>query len=225
VLRDSGTERIRVGRPATTPRPVSLVFPGHRSQPARAALGLYHDVPAFAAALDGWLDLLESEDLPLRQCWSDPDSLGSTDAVVSRPLLFAVEAALARLWQDAGVRPATLLGQGNRGAGRRDGRGHADLDRRGLPRAGDGPRTARPSRWRRPRPGARSGDAGPREHPGLLRRYRPSDHTRGCRRSRLLATQLFAPEQSIGGGPGPLIAAGSDFVEAGPGRRGHRPHC
>ena len=113
VLRESDADRIRVGRPVTTPRPVSLVFPGQGSHQVGAAHDLYRDVPAFAAALDGWLDRLESEDLPLRHCWSGPvDELDRTDPVVSLPLLFAVEAALARLWQDAGVRPASLRGQG-----------------------------------------------------------------------------------------------------------------
>ena len=113
VLRESDADRIRVGRPVTTPRPVSLVFPGQGSQQVGAAHGLYRAVPAFAAALDAWLDRLGSEDLALRHCWSGPaDGLNLTDPVVSQPLLFAVEAALARLWQDAGVRPAALRGQG-----------------------------------------------------------------------------------------------------------------
>jgi acyl transferase domain-containing protein len=113
VLRESDATRIRVGGAAATPRPVTLVFPGQGSQPVRAAHGLHRAAPAFAAALDDWLDLLECEDVRLRSSWLDTaDGSDVTDPVVSRPLLFAVEAALARGWQDAGVRPAALLGHG-----------------------------------------------------------------------------------------------------------------
>lgn len=97
------------GRPVRPPRPVSLLFPGQGSQYVGMARGLFGDVPAFARALDGWLDLLDSPDLPLRDCWqgiaADVD-----DTVFAQPLLFAVEVALAELWQDAGIRPAALLG-------------------------------------------------------------------------------------------------------------------
>ncbi|TMM39801.1 MAG: type I polyketide synthase [Actinobacteria bacterium] len=110
VLWGAEADRIRVGRPVPTPRPVSLLFPGEGPPRVGMAHGLYRDIPAFAAALDGWFDLLDSDDLPLRDHWSGgADGPGT---VFAEPLLFAIEAALARLWQDAGVRPAALLGYG-----------------------------------------------------------------------------------------------------------------
>jgi surfactin synthase thioesterase subunit len=101
------------GRPVPPARPVTLLFPGRGS--ALAARGLYREVPAFARVLDGWLDLLDGPDLPLRAHWRDagssqapePDLPGSDTA-----LLFAVEAALGQLWLEAGVRPARLAGDG-----------------------------------------------------------------------------------------------------------------
>ena len=99
------------GRPVRSPRPVSLLFPGQGSQYVGMASGLFRDVRPFARALDGWLDLLDCPDLPLRDCFhgvaSDADI---NDTVLAQPLLFAVEVALAQLWQDAGIRPAALLG-------------------------------------------------------------------------------------------------------------------
>lgn len=99
------------GRPARPPRPVSLLFPGQGSQYAGMARGLFRDVPAFARALDGWLDLLDGPDLPVRDCWQGTAAGADIDdTVFAQPLLFAVEVALAQLWQDAGIRPAALLG-------------------------------------------------------------------------------------------------------------------
>ena len=112
ALGPAGSGRVAVpGRPVRSPRPVSLLFPGQGSQYAGMARGLYGDVPAFARALDGWLDLLESPGLPLRACWQGI-AVGADvdDTVFAQPLLFAVEVALAQLWQDAGIRPAALLG-------------------------------------------------------------------------------------------------------------------
>jgi acyl transferase domain-containing protein/acyl carrier protein len=112
VLGAADTSRVfTLGRRVKTPRPVSLLFPGQGSQHVGMARGLYRGVPAFAHALDGWFDLLESADLSLRDCWlGNVDGLDINDTVFAQPLLFAVEAALAQLWQEAGVRPVALLG-------------------------------------------------------------------------------------------------------------------
>jgi phthiocerol/phenolphthiocerol synthesis type-I polyketide synthase E len=99
------------GRPPGPPAPVSLLFPGQGSQHVGMALGLYRDVLPFARALDGWLDLLDGPDLPLRDCWQGTASSADiNDTAFAQPLLFAVEVALAQLWQEAGIRPAALLG-------------------------------------------------------------------------------------------------------------------
>ena len=108
----SATGRVvTTGGPVREPRPVHLLFPGQGSQQVAMARGPYQRIPAFARALDDWFDLLQSPDLPLRDCWlgtaGAPDI---TETVIAQPLLFAVESALAQLWQEAGVRPDVLLG-------------------------------------------------------------------------------------------------------------------
>jgi acyl transferase domain-containing protein/acyl carrier protein len=98
------------GRADGTATPVSLLFPGQGSQQASMARGLYRAVPEFARVLDGWLDLLESPELPLRACWTGEQGLDIADTRFAQPLLFAVEVSIARLWETAGIRPAALLG-------------------------------------------------------------------------------------------------------------------
>ncbi|MFG3102523.1 type I polyketide synthase [Streptomyces sp. NPDC048182] len=100
--------------PDATPSRLAWHFTaGHRTtpptgdDPAGSAPGaaLHAHVPAFAAALDEARALLDThlgEPLP-------PDTL---DADRTEPLLFAAQAALARLLLDAGVRPHTLTGDG-----------------------------------------------------------------------------------------------------------------
>ncbi|MYW69878.1 type I polyketide synthase [Streptomyces sp. SID8379] len=105
------TGRILVSRhPVTGPPSVSLLFPGQGSQHVQMARGLYRRVPTFTRALDEWLDRLDSPDLPLRDCWRGVPGLDVNETSLAQPLLFATELALAHVWQQAGVRPAALLG-------------------------------------------------------------------------------------------------------------------
>ncbi|KHL19035.1 UNVERIFIED_CONTAM: hypothetical protein LK11_03935, partial [Mumia flava] len=111
TLREDDGERIVVSRQPVTDAPsVCLLFPGQGSQQVTMARGLYRRVPVFAHALDEWLERLDSPDLRLRECWLGNAGLDITDTARAQPLLFAVELALAHLWQRAGVRPAALLG-------------------------------------------------------------------------------------------------------------------
>ncbi|WP_406071880.1 type I polyketide synthase [Streptomyces sp. NBC_01020] len=105
------TGRILVSRrPRTSPPSVCLLFPGQGSQHVEMAHGLYRSVPGFARAFDEWLDRLDAPDLPLRDCWRGAAGLDITGTSLAQPLLFAAELALAQMWQQAGVRPAALLG-------------------------------------------------------------------------------------------------------------------
>ncbi|MGC5004860.1 SDR family oxidoreductase [Streptomyces sp. DT203] len=105
------TGRILVSRqPLTSPPSVCLLFPGQGSQHVEMAHGLYRRVPGFARALDEWLERLDAPDLPLRDCWRGTAGLDITETSLAQPLLFATELALAQMWQQAGVRPAALLG-------------------------------------------------------------------------------------------------------------------
>jgi amino acid adenylation domain-containing protein/natural product biosynthesis luciferase-like monooxygenase protein len=86
-----------------------FLFSGHGSRLAGSARPLYHRFAAVRAALDEAEDIFRAE---------HPDSLLDlllgTEAVatarIAHPALFALQAALLRLWQDAGVVPGLVGG-------------------------------------------------------------------------------------------------------------------
>ncbi|WP_431873285.1 SDR family NAD(P)-dependent oxidoreductase [Amycolatopsis sacchari] len=86
-------------------RPVVFLFPGQGSQHAGLARGLHGAEPAFTRAFDECVGLLA--DTGLRSAWPD-GNLDPTE--LAQPALFAVEYALAKMWQAWGIRPAMLLG-------------------------------------------------------------------------------------------------------------------
>jgi acyl transferase domain-containing protein/SAM-dependent methyltransferase/acyl carrier protein len=78
---------------------VAFLFPGQGAQHEGMAAGLYEREQAFRKAMDG----CREAGLP----WPLPHA-DSTETV--QPVLFAVEYALAKLWQSWGVKPAAFLG-------------------------------------------------------------------------------------------------------------------
>ncbi|WP_155251539.1 type I polyketide synthase [Salinispora cortesiana] len=91
---------------------VVFLFPGVGAQHAGPAHGLYDHSPAFAAAYDECLGLLEREGLPVRRAWRDGDDRRVDGVLVAEPLLFAVGYAAAAAWRHWGVCPTAVLGQG-----------------------------------------------------------------------------------------------------------------
>jgi acyl transferase domain-containing protein len=95
------------------PRPpaVAFLFPGQGAQYAAMGRGLFETQPVFRAAIEECDALLkgagESSIVTLLygSDGSDVDETGAT-----QPLLFAVEYALAALWQSWGIRPSVMLG-------------------------------------------------------------------------------------------------------------------
>jgi len=79
---------------------VAFLFPGQGAQHAGMAAGLYESEPAFRKALDACGPLPHSD--------LNAKDLNATE--VTQPVLFAVEYALAKLWQSWGVQPAAFLG-------------------------------------------------------------------------------------------------------------------
>jgi acyl transferase domain-containing protein/acyl carrier protein len=99
-------------RPATSQPTVVFLFPGQASQYPRMAAALYQCEPVFRAALDHCAESLAAKaDLALVDLLFTPgDGAALTDTAVAQPLLFAVEYALATLWQDRGAQPAAMIG-------------------------------------------------------------------------------------------------------------------
>ncbi len=88
-----------------TPR-IAFAFSGQGAQSAGMGADLYAREPVFRAAMDACADRL---DFPLREIMFGQDArLHQTR--YTQPALFALEYALARLWQDWGVEPDIVLG-------------------------------------------------------------------------------------------------------------------
>ncbi|MDT3395985.1 SDR family NAD(P)-dependent oxidoreductase [Streptomyces sp. B1866] len=95
--------------------PVALLFPGQGAQYPGMARGLYARHPAFAAAVDRCAELFAGhlgEDL--RPLLFDGAAEGAGERLArtgtTQPALFTVGYALARLWEEFGVRPRAMAG-------------------------------------------------------------------------------------------------------------------
>ncbi|MCC6191127.1 MAG: amino acid adenylation domain-containing protein [Anaerolineales bacterium] len=101
--------------PNRAPRRVAFLFTGQGAQYAGMARQLYATQPTFRRVLDrcaAWLEqrgLLARPLLPV--IWGEGEAVGWLDQTAyTQPALFAVELALAELWQAWGVEPAAVLG-------------------------------------------------------------------------------------------------------------------
>jgi [acyl-carrier-protein] S-malonyltransferase len=86
-------------------------MPGQGAQYRGMGLGLYRDLPSFAAIIDEVFRVMGPAGDELRSDWlaADP-TLPVDDVRRSQPLLFAIDYALGRLLMNMGSRPAALLG-------------------------------------------------------------------------------------------------------------------
>ncbi len=92
---------------------VAFLFTGQGAQFAGMARQLYETQPTFRAALDRCADLAAPHlALPLLDVLYPPVGTASPidDTTYTQPALFAIECALAELWQAWGVRPAIVMG-------------------------------------------------------------------------------------------------------------------
>ncbi|MFI7605996.1 SDR family NAD(P)-dependent oxidoreductase [Micromonospora sp. NPDC049366] len=91
-----------------------FLFSGQGAQYAGMGAQLYAEEPGFAAVVDECAELLRPElGLDIRDLilGREPDAGERlTETRYTQPALFVVEYALARLWQDAGARPAAMIG-------------------------------------------------------------------------------------------------------------------
>lgn len=91
--------------------PVAFLFPGQGSQYPRMGAQLYASEPAFRAAFDTVAELLRPElDLDLRTAIFGGDAAQLRQTRFTQPALFAIEYALAQMWQSFGLQPDALLG-------------------------------------------------------------------------------------------------------------------
>ncbi|MEO8900004.1 MAG: SDR family NAD(P)-dependent oxidoreductase [Polyangiaceae bacterium] len=98
--------------PPRAPR-IAFLFTGQGAQYAGMARSLYESQPRFRRALDECAGLLEGRlAQPLLSVLYPPDPARSPihDTAYTQPALFAVEYALAQLWQSWGVQPMAVLG-------------------------------------------------------------------------------------------------------------------
>ena len=92
---------------------VAFLFTGQGAQYAGMARVLYETVPAFRRIIDDCDRLLATElDRPLLSVLfgSDDDTRLLSQTAYAQPALFAIEYALAQLWQSWGIVPAAVLG-------------------------------------------------------------------------------------------------------------------
>ncbi|HET7695301.1 MAG TPA: SDR family NAD(P)-dependent oxidoreductase [Vicinamibacterales bacterium] len=92
---------------------VAFLFTGQGAQYAGMARGLYESEPAFRQTIDECDRLLATElERPLLGVLfgSDDDTRLLSQTAYAQPAIFAVEYALAQLWQSWGILPAAVLG-------------------------------------------------------------------------------------------------------------------
>ncbi|MCF6473387.1 SDR family NAD(P)-dependent oxidoreductase [Nonomuraea sp. MG754425] len=97
--------RVATGR-ADAECSVAFLFPGQGAGYGGMARELYGTVRAFTIAMDECVELFEQQGAPLYAVLTG----GSVEPAASQPLLFSVEYALAAMWREWGVTPATVLG-------------------------------------------------------------------------------------------------------------------
>ena len=97
-------------------RGVAWLFPGQGSQHPGMGRHLYRQEPSYRRWVDDACELLEAElgrDLRPLLLASPDDEAAAADlrsTQLAQPALFVVEHALARWWEDLGVRPQAMLG-------------------------------------------------------------------------------------------------------------------
>jgi acyl transferase domain-containing protein len=115
ALLTEGGPGLRVAETEAAGRAVAFLFPGQGAQHPRMAAGLYATEPRYREALDecaeNLRDHLGSDLRDLLNAGPDrPEAAALRRTEFAQPALFAVEYALARLWESWGVRPAAMLG-------------------------------------------------------------------------------------------------------------------
>ena len=114
-LRNPGGGSVWTNEAKRSDAPVAFLFPGQGSQHVRMGSELYGSERVFRDAIDACAEiLLPALGLDLRETMlasaSDPASSTIDRTEISQPAIFAMDYALAMLWESWGVRPSALLG-------------------------------------------------------------------------------------------------------------------
>jgi acyl transferase domain-containing protein len=123
LCRDSAEAAERLASPPSTSpeeladRPVAFLFPGQGTQHVGMGRELYEAEPFFRAEVDRCATLLQRHlGLDLRPLLYPPPSEAEAcgqrlaQTALTQPALFALEYALARLWQAWGIQPQAMMG-------------------------------------------------------------------------------------------------------------------
>ena len=107
--------KIAVARQPEGPRPaVAFLFPGQGAQQRDTTWDLYETQPRFRGALDECAEIVRQYTGQDLRDWLYTKRSGASveidQTAFAQPLLFAVEYAMAQLWESLGVRPAAMLG-------------------------------------------------------------------------------------------------------------------
>ena len=117
ALQGETPRAVFTGNPVSQSPKVVFMFPGQGAQYINMARGIYQTEPVFRQLVDECAEfLIPFLGLDFRTVLF-PDSQDEQQAleklnqtILTQPLLFVIEYALARLWMDWGIQPAALIG-------------------------------------------------------------------------------------------------------------------
>jgi phthiocerol/phenolphthiocerol synthesis type-I polyketide synthase E len=119
TLSESDNKRVISASSDETQRDVVFVFSGQGSQYVNMGLDLYRNEPVFREEMDRCFEIWRSQlNIELRDIIYPGDPVTEeaskkiTQTGYSRPALFTIEYALAKLWMSWGVKPSAMVGHG-----------------------------------------------------------------------------------------------------------------
>ncbi len=111
ALEKNDARRVFTGTAAASGATVAFMFPGQGAQHPGMCRELFDSEPVFRDALRQCAAILEPHFDLLDALYSAGTSAAAlTETAIAQPAIFAVEYAMAQLWQSWGVRPSALVG-------------------------------------------------------------------------------------------------------------------